>query len=380
MKNIVIDENIPFAKEAFSDLGKVTLIPGREITNDSLKSADILITRSVTKVNESLLKDTPVEFVGTATIGTDHLDLDYLNSKNIRYESSPGCNSNAVTEYIYTALIRLAIVHRFNLADKSIGIIGYGNIGSKVAKVAESFSLQTLINDPPLQRITNTDFFVSYKKALEADIITFHVPLNMEGIDKTYHLLSNEIFREIDSKKIIINASRGSVIANNDLKEFLIENKNIAVLDVWENEPEINTDLLQFTAYGTPHIAGYSMEGKVNGTVMIYESLCRFLKVNPSWKPALPKVKNPELNYAPDQSLEDSLNKIICDIYNIQNDDKNLRKVRNLDKNERGKYFDYLRKNYPVRREFSNYTIKIRKELIKEIKVLKALRFNVKPV
>lgn len=377
MYRILVDENIPFSMEAFSEFGSVKLIPGREITNDSLRSADILIIRSITKVNETLLKGTPVKFVGTTTIGSDHIDTEYLRRNNIGFANAPGCNADSVAEYIFAGLLNIASAAKFGLNEKSIGIIGYGNIGSRVARIAGIFGMHTLINDPPLQRKTGKSFFVSYIEALQADIITYHVPLNMTGIDRTYHMLSELYLNEFDQNKIILNASRGRVVSNDDLRKFLIKNKNTVILDVWENEPNIDTRLLSLVHTGTPHIAGYSMEGKVNGTVMIHNSLSMFLNLKKEWKPDLPEIENPILDYPTTNTLEESLKRIISEIYDIKRDDNKLRRIINSQEIERGKYFDQLRKNYPVRREFTNYTVRIDKKLKQEIEVLTALRFKV---
>ena len=378
MYKFLIDENIPFALEAFSELGTVKLCSGRDINNISLKSTDILIIRSITKVNQELLRGTPVKFVGTTTIGSDHIDIQYLKKNNIGFANAPGCNADSVAEYVFAALLNSATVAGFSLENKSIGIIGLGNIGSRVARIALGFGMSILINDPPLQRKTREPFFITYNEALQADIITFHVPLNLTGADKTYHMLSESQLKKFDNGKIILNASRGSVVSNNDLKNFLNRQKNKVVLDVWENEPNIDLELLNLVQTGTAHIAGYSLEGKVNGTTMIFNSLCKFLNVKKEWKPGMPEIEKAVIKYPEADTLEESINLIISKIYKINSDDKKLREINRLNEEDRGKYFDQLRKKYSVRREFANYTIRINKKLQKEIRILKALRFNVK--
>jgi len=378
MYKILADENIPYAEEAFSLIGEVKLIPGRDIKNDSLKSVDILIVRSVTRVNEELLDGTPVKFVGTTTIGSDHIDQAYLKRKDIGFAGAPGCNADSVAEYIFAGLLKIAVLKKFNLSERSIGIIGYGNIGSRVVRTAQAFGMKMLINDPPLQRNAKESFFVSYDEALKADIITYHVPLNMTGMDKTYHMLSEMHLNDFDDKKIIINASRGSVVANNDLKNFLIRNRNMVILDVWENEPRIDTELLKLAFTGTPHIAGYSLEGKVNGTVMIFNALCRFLDLKKEWNPGLPEIEMNIFDYPENDTREISFNQLISYIYNIETDDKEMRKIFELAEDERGVYFDRLRKNYPVRREFSNYTVRINGKLKREIEILESLRCKIR--
>ncbi len=376
MYKILADENIPFAEEAFSKFGSVQLIPGRDITNEILRPYHILIIRSVTKVNEQLLKGTNVKFVGTTTIGLDHIDTVYLQKMHISCANAPGCNADSVAEYIFAGLYKIASEAKFPLEKCSMGIIGYGNIGSRVAGIAAAIGMKLYINDPPLQRQKGDSFFCSYEQAIGADIITYHVPLNIGGTDNTYHMLSSSQLNTFDGSKIILNASRGSVVSNDDLKKFLQKNRNKVILDVWENEPLIDNELLKLVWIGTPHVAGYSFEGKINGTIMIYNLLNRFLNEKRIWKPAMPGITNAEINYPESGSAEESFSNLISEIYNIRGDDQRLREIP--DKDKAGRYFDRLRKNYPVRREFSNYRVRINKKLKKEIKILEALRFKLK--
>ncbi len=376
MYKILADENIPFAEEAFSNFGSVRLLPGREITNEILRAYHILIVRSVTKVDEQLLEGTNVKFVGTTTIGLDHLDTDYLQKKGIKYANAPGCNADSVAEYIFAGLYKIASEGKFPLENFSMGILGYGNIGSKVAGIASAIGMKLFINDPPLQRQKGDSFFCTYEQALGADIITYHVPLNIGGADNTFHMLSSAQLNSFNSSKIILNASRGSVVSNNNLKKFLQKDGNKVILDVWEGEPSIDKELLKLVFIGSPHVAGYSLEGKVNGTIMIFEALNRFLKTDKNWRPLMPEIKNAHIDYPESGSPEKSLDNLISKIYNIRGDDQRLRAI--FDKNNSGSYFDSLRKNYPVRREFSNYTVSINKKLKKDIKILNALRFKLK--
>ncbi len=376
MYKILADENIPFAEEAFSRFGPVQLISGREITNEILKPYNILIVRSVTKVNEQLLEGTGVKFVGTTTIGLDHIDTDYLQKMHIGYANAPGCNADSVAEYIFAALFNLASEGKFSLENYSIGIIGCGNIGSRVAGIAAAAGMKLFKNDPPLQRKTGNPSFCSYEEAVSADIITYHVPLNIGGPDNTFHMLSSPQLNSFNKGKIILNASRGSVVSNDDLKDYLTKNKNRIILDVWEGEPFIDLELLNLIWLGTPHIAGYSLEGKVNGTIMIFNSLSKFLKDNQKWQPPMPAIRNPVINYPESGSTERALDELISGIYNIREDDRRLRQIPYGPKDETGHFFDGLRKNYPVRREFTNYTVRINKNLKRDIKILKALRFK----
>ncbi len=375
---IIVDENIAYGEEAFSEFGKVQLFHGRKINNEILKDVDVLIIRSVTKVTEELLAHTNVKFVGTTTIGTDHIDKNYLDKSGIVYANAPGCNSFAVAEYVATSLINAAVSKNISLKNKSLGIIGYGNIGTKVARFAELFGMKTLLNDPPLEKTSGKNQFTSFENALSCDAVTFHVPLNKAGNYKTVHLLNKNNIGLIKQDSILINTSRGKVTDNKAVLEKLKENENIfSVFDVWENEPEINIDLLNAVNIATSHIAGYSLEGKVNGTAAIHYALAKFLNISAKWKPNLPKVKNPLINVDVQEPFEQILNKILQIVYPQYEDDLLLRKSIDMNTAERKKYFDGLRKNYRLRREFTNYTIKLNKPDAEIKRKLEGLRFVV---
>ncbi len=374
---LVVDENISFAEEAFSQFGEVRLLPGRKITRETLLSADALIVRSITKVDGNLLRDTPVKFVGTATIGTDHIDLEYLKSNKIIFKDAAGCNADAVAEYVFTSISLLANEYSFSFEEKTLGVIGVGNIGSRVARLAESVGMKVLKNDPPLQRRTGSNEYVSLEKALNADIITFHVPLNLEGVDKTFHLINAEKLSSLKRGTILINASRGQVIDNSLLVKFIKEKSLLVNLDVWENEPDINIDLLNQVCIATPHIAGYSLEGKINGTVIIYNALCSFLQVKPMWNPIFQKVRENEIIINYNGKLTATLNNMFKSAYAIKEDDTRMRIIENLDKKDRSAYFDKLRKEYPFRREFSNYKAVISNGDERILNIIKSFRFQV---
>lgn len=372
---IIIDENIAFAKETFSLFGNVVCLSGRDITKEVLKDADVLIVRSVTQVNEELLNNTSVKFVGTATIGTDHIDLNYLKSRNIAFADAKGCNAYAVAEYFLTALLKVCSDYKITLQDKSIGITGVGNVGSKVVKFSELIGLKVLKNDPPLQRENPNEKFYSLDEVLQCDIITLHVPLTFEGEDKTYHLLNEQNLERLKNGAILINTSRGAVIDNQALRKFINQKKLKVVLDVWENEPDPDLSLLERVKIATPHIAGYSLEGKVNGTVMIFNALNNFLGTNYKFDFSLPEVRNNLLSYTKYEFDEEEFNSLLSRIYDIESDNLQMKKMLYFDKEDRIKYFDNLRKYYPLRREFNNYLIQTDSEMMKEI--FKGLRFKV---
>lgn len=377
MIKIVADENLAYAKELFSQFGEVKLLNGRKMTNSVLKDTDALIIRSITHVNKSLLAGTKVRFVGTATIGTDHLDMEYLKSTGTVFASAPGCNSYSVAEYVLASLLYSATKNNFSLKDKSIGIVGIGNVGSKVVRFCEALGMKVLKSDPPLSRQGKLKDSVIFDEILEADIISLHVPLTFTGEDKTYHMLNKNNLRFLKDNSILINSSRGSVIDGIALKQTIKEKNLTVISDVWENEPDIDPELLRIVLIGTPHIAGYTLEGKVNGSLMIYDALADFLKIDRTPNISLPMVNNNQLFFDSSFSTEESLNNIVKQIYNIEDDHRRLLEVNSTNDSEIGRYFDILRKDYPLRREFNNYSIKMNKKDAGTEKLLRNLRFSV---
>jgi len=376
MLKLIVDENIAFAGKAFNQFGSVSLLPGREITNSILKDADILIVRSVTNVNKELLKNTRVKFVGTTTIGTDHIDLEHLKVNDICFADAKGCNAYSVAEYIVAALLNLALRFDFSLQDKSIGIVGVGNVGSKVATFAKALGMKVLLNDPPLKRNGDNRNFVELDQILDCDIVTLHTPLNLNGIDKTYHLFDISNLNKLKDGAIFVNTSRGAVVKNLDLINA-IDKKNLrVVLDVWENEPNFNEDLLSEVKIATPHIAGYSYEGKVKGTKMVYESLCKYLNEEITFDFKLDIPPNSILHFAVENKIEPALNRLISKVYSIKNDDDKMKKSCVMNMQERVEYFDLQRKNYPIRREFDNYSIDSEKLFRGTRDILEKLRFT----
>ncbi|GMU92844.1 MAG: erythronate-4-phosphate dehydrogenase [Candidatus Hydrogenedentota bacterium] len=358
---IVVDENIPYGKEAFSQLGEVVLCPGRQITAADVREADLLIVRSITKVNSSLLDGSQVRFVGTATIGEDHVDTVYLAEHGIAFASAPGCNANSVGEYVVAAMLYLAETREFRLQDRKLGIIGHGNVGKNVERKAQVLGMTCVVNDPPLARETGDPKYRPLDEIFECQIITVHVPLTRSGMDATYHLLDEAFFKRVKTGAIIINTSRGAVVDGKALQNALELGKvGASVLDVFENEPNISTELLANCAIGTPHIAGYSFDGKVNGTRQVYEATCRFLGVHPTWDPLplLPAPEVPEVQVdGAAASLQTELWRAVESVYDIRRDDEALRAIMTQPECERGPYFDRLRKEYPRRREFHNTKI-----------------------
>ena len=363
---IVADENIPFVKECFSSAGEVLTIGGRKITPEILKDADALLVRSITKVGKDLLDGTKVKFVGTATIGFEHIDLDYLATKKIGFASAPGSNANSVAEYIVSALLNLADKYKFDIAEKSIGIVGVGNVGSKVEKKAKALGMKVVLNDPPLKRQSGDEKYRPIEEIFDCDIVTLHVPLTSEGIDKTYHLADEKFFKSLKTGAIFINSSRGRVHDTRAEKSHKFRQNKGCVLDVWENEPNIDIELVKMVDYGTPHIAGYSYDGKVAGMIMIYDAFCKLFGIKPKFtqQDFLPKpqVEQIVINKDDPKPLLTAVNML----YDIKKDDEKLRQIIKEHVEKRGTYFDSLRKNYHIRREFQNTVVSAEDKKLKK--------------
>lgn len=361
---IFADENIPLVKEAFREFGEVITCSGRDMSREKLKDAEVLLVRSITKVNHELLEGTRVKFVATATIGTDHIDIDYFNKQGIGFASACGSNAASVAEYVMTALLCLANRIGFKLEGMSIGVIGAGNVGSRVVDMAEGLGMEVLENDPPLRRKTKDARYKKIQDVINANIITLHVPLTYDGMEATFHMVNEKFLSGLRKDAIFINTSRGPVVETGALYGCIKKNKfQAVVLDVWENEPDIDRALLKSVDIATPHIAGYSFDGKVNGTSMIYKACAEFFGLKPAWKQRdfMPEAPIREIEITgTDAEDEKVIYNAVRRLYDIEKDDIALRKILGLRQKERGAYFDRLRREYPVRREFFNTAVKIR--------------------
>jgi erythronate-4-phosphate dehydrogenase len=378
---IICAETVLLGHEAFSNAGKTIVIPDREITRDDLLDADALIVRSKTKINAELLQGTPVKFVGTATAGTDHIDAAYLEKHSIYWCAAPGCNANSVSEYLVAALLTLRKRHGFDLAGKTIGVIGCGNVGRRVVEKCEALDMRVLRNDPPLAATSNDPDFLPLETVLiESDIVTLHLPLVKEHPWPTDRLADYCFFEKLKPGAIFINAARGSVT---DYDALLVAKEggaiSRAVIDVWSPEPSFRTEVLKMADLASPHIAGHSYEGKLNGTVACYNELCNFFEIQKTWdiKTSLPKPDVPSIEVdCTGRDDEEVLHQIIKRVYDIEIDDRLIREAAVHCEIDRARNFDTLRKNYRVRREFKNteiHAINISPELTRKIK---ALGFN----
>ena len=350
---IVADNKIPFLKGVFEPVAEVVYISGASIKKEDIIDADAIIVRTRTLCNAQLLEGTSVKMVATATIGTDHFDIPWLEKSSIKWVNALGCNSSSVCQYIGSVL-SLLIKEGLNPPNTTIGIVGAGMVGSKVAKLAEAFGMRVLLNDPPRQRNEKNTSFCDLKILLnESDIVTFHTPLSKTGIDATYHLFNDSALQLLKEGAIIINSSRGEVTGTNTLLKG-IESKKISkvILDVWENEPDINRELLKKVWIGTPHIAGYSADGKANGTTMSVQAISRFFNLGlDNWQPDLisvPKNSVIEINHS-DKKTYEIIAETILHTYNVKNDDARLRNNSGL--------FEKQREDYPLRREFGIWEV-----------------------
>jgi erythronate-4-phosphate dehydrogenase len=374
MIKIIADDKIPFLKGVLEPYTDITYLPGKLISNEHLRDCEALLTRTRTKCTEDLLKGTKVSFIGTATIGFDHIDTRYCESNNIKWTNAPGCNSASVHQYLAAALLKLSGDFQFRLRDKTIGIIGVGNVGNKIEKFARILGMKVLLNDPPRVRKEGLKHFVDLDTILkESDIISLHVPLNIVGEDKTYHMIDDKAIRNMKKGVWLINTSRGEVVLTSALKKALRYVRfGGVVLDVWENEPDIDFELLERVFLATPHIAGYSTEGKANGTAMIINALSSVFNLPlKDWFPeVIPLPHNPEISVdAKNRDPEDVLREVVFRSYDITEDDIKLRFSPSD--------FEKLRGEYRVRREFSSFSVKLNGGTKKVQKMLQELGFRV---
>ncbi len=371
---IIIDDKIPYIKGALEPFAEVVYLPGSMTTPEIVKDADALITRTRTICDAKLLKGSKVKFIATATIGFDHIDREYCKQAGIEWTNAPGCNAKSVEQYIASALFSYAMRKRFQLEGKTIGIVGVGNVGTKVARFCKIVGMKVLLNDPPRERVEGSGEFVDLKTIREeADIITFHVPLNTSGADKTYHLVNERFIEGLKKKPLLINSCRGEVFHSEVVCKAL-KNNTISgfIADCWENEPELDLELLNHADYGTPHIAGYSKDGKANGTKMSVQAVSRFFKLGiDDWEPA--NVELPESTVIEIDGTQRREYSIIAEAvlstYDIETDDEKLREAPYM--------FEKLRGDYPVRREFGTYTVNAKNIEKGTIEKLKQIGFKI---
>lgn len=351
MIKVVVDNKIPFIDQFSHPDFEFTSLPGSNITPSDVKYADALIIRTRTICNAKLLNGSSVKFIASATIGYDHIDTEYCRSTGIEWTNAPGCNSGSVMQYIASVLAHTSSKINTALKERTIGIIGVGNVGSKVDKFCRTAGMQTLLNDPPRERKESTEIFTDLNTIAEqSDIITVHTPLNREGTDSTFHLLNRDFFSKLKKKPTIINSARGEIIDTEAMLEALSNGQISSIItDCWENEPEISMTHLKAASIATPHIAGYSQDGKANGTAMSIRALLDFFNYpHNNWSPE--KIASPEypiINLSGITDEEEGLKRAVMHSYPVMEDHKRLTDSPGT--------FEAQRGSYPVRREFGSY-------------------------
>lgn len=364
----VVDKNIPCVEEAFGRFGTIDRYPGHAIGPSEVREADVLLVRSVTPVEAPLLAESAVRFVGSATIGTDHIDREYLAERGIDFAHAPASNANSVADYVVVALLALARRRQTPIHDRTVGIIGCGNIGGRLADRLSALGLTVLRHDPPLQAAAEaanrSHDYVSLETVLDrANVLTLHVPLTTDGPHSTYHLIDDEILERTHSEAWILNTSRGAVVDGEALLSALQKGRvGAAVLDVWEGEPTPPAALVRAVDVATPHIAGYAYDGKVRGTVMLYEALCDHLGVEATWTaesalatedPDTLRCRPPDPRLCP----TDWLYALARQTYDLWADDARMRQLLDGPSSEWGEAFRRLRAEYPLRREMQRYSV-----------------------
>ncbi len=358
---IICDEQIPFAERTFSRIGPVRLLPASRINARSIRRGEVLIIRSVTRVNSDLLGGTRIKLVGSVTSGIDHIDTAYLKRRRIKMIAAPGSNAESVAEYVLASLVLLSRRKGFNLRGMSVGVIGVGHVGALVDRKLRALGLRTILNDPPLARATRDHRYRPLADVLAADIITLHVPLVTGGRYATYQMVDRKFLARLKRPVILVNTSRGRVLDERAVREYL-GRKAIAglVVDVWPHEPDIDADLISCCDIATPHIAGYSLDGKVRAVDMVFKGVCRAYGIRDPWS-VTTMLKPPrdavlKINGSGKDS-ESVIGGAVLKIYDPGRDDCRLRRVLAMDTRLRKDYFEHLRRTYPVRREFGQYRI-----------------------
>ena len=355
---IVCDNKIPFLRGVLEPYAEVVYLPGKETTPEVVKDADALITRTRTICSEALLKGSSVKVIATATIGFDHIDTEWCERNGIIWRNAPGCNSWSVKQYIGSVLVRLAQKHGLSLEGMTLGVVGVGNVGSKVARVGRALGMKVLLNDPPRARREGPEGFVSLDEIVaKSDIITLHVPLSREGEDATWHLFDAARIASMRPSQILINSSRGPVVDNPALKQALKSRSILAgVLDVWEGEPDLDRELIELLDITTPHIAGYSADGKANGTAASVRTVSEILGLPlVDWAPEGIPAPAQSLDFSIDaagKSRQEVISEAILHAYDVLSDSDALRAKPEL--------FEKLRGDYPVRREPSAFTLHLK--------------------
>lgn len=360
--HILADENIPLVDEFFAGFGKIRRMPGRSINRAALEHVDVLLVRSVTRVDREILEGSAVRFVGTCTIGSDHLDLDYFEQAGIEWASAPGCNARGVVDYVLGSLLALSEVRGEALARRRFGVVGAGEVGGRLLEVLRGLGWDVRVCDPPRQ-VREAGDFVSLDEILaECDVISLHTPLTLRGDWPTFHLFDQARLSRLRPGTWLINASRGAVVDNAALRDLLLQRPDLeAVLDVWEGEPQVDVALAGLCRIATPHIAGYSLDGKLRGTAQIYTALCAARGVEPAIELAqlMPGPALTELAFGSSAEPAEMQATLCRAVYDPRRDDADFRRSLLGNEAQRRAGFDLLRKQYPPRREIDGLKVRI---------------------
>ncbi|MCD6437897.1 MAG: 4-phosphoerythronate dehydrogenase PdxB [Halomonas sp.] len=366
---LVIDANIPAADLCFESFGTLHRLPGREIRTADVADADALIVRSITQVNHALLAQSPVRFVGTCTIGTDHIDRALLSERGIGFASAPGCNADAVVDYVLSSLLLMSERQGWSLLARRVGIVGAGNVGSRLQQRLQALGVETMVCDPPRAEkehpgkgpaaVEEAGLFCSLDSVIEhCDVVCLHTPLVKEGPHATYQLLNAERINDLIPGTVLLNAGRGDCIDGLALRSRLAGKGDItAILDVWEDEPEIDAGLRDLVALATPHIAGHSLDGKLRGTWMIQQALAQHVE-RPSgvtFSELCPRPALSALTLQQAMPIEEALRLCTRAVYDVRRDHDALQ--RHVFHQGIKKGFDDCRSNYPLRREFATLRV-----------------------
>lgn len=375
---IIADENIPALEQYFAGVGKIWTLSGRSINSEDVHSADILLVRSVTRVDRELLQNSSVRFVGSATIGTDHLDVDYLAERGIAWSNAPGTNARSVVEYVVSALCELELVGDLLAGRKQIGIVGMGNVGGRLYQQLDALGIRCVAYDPLMSQ-DRWPVLTDFDTVLDSDVLCLHTPLTTSGVAPSWHLFDQQRLSRLRPNIVLINAGRGAVIDNTALHRLLLQRNDLGVvLDVWENEPGIDRALMNQVALATPHIAGYSFDGKLAGTRMLAERCRQWLGRDLSSVPKDEKLDGIELKIAGGDTVAAIITQAIKQCYDIRADDQRMREqIGEASNQNAGRVFDGLRKAYPQRREFSHFSLQSDGLGSDAIRYLSALGFTV---
>lgn len=369
---IIADENIPLIHEFFDSLGEVSTFPARAITPEHVRDADLLIVRSVVPIGRELLQGSSLRFVGTCTAGTDHLDTGYFDEAGIAWSSAPGCNANSVGDYVFSALAALDV----DFLSLRVGIVGCGNVGSRLLRRFLALGVDCRCYDPflddPQLRLG------SLEEVLACDIVCVHAPLTTTGPHPSFHLLGKGELQQLQPHAVLISAGRGAVVDNKALGELLRQRSDLrVVLDVWESEPGVDTELFKQVSFGTPHIAGHSYDGKARGTEIVYQQACEFLRESAAVSfDELDQFKPTEALRLQASDLPAALHEAVLAVYDLRKDHRRFAAALEMN-GDASKAFDDLRKSYPMRREFSTYRVALEPGREHLAAALKAVGFQI---